>query len=69
MAMREPAAMRVDPTEATIPESFEVLRSWMAIDTAARHQPVWPVVNLNDARTPCEEPAWYCHPRHGDLVL
>ena len=40
MAMQEPAAMQVDPTETTHPESFEELRIWMAIDTAERSQPV-----------------------------
>ena len=33
--------MRVDPTGTSSPKSFEELRSWMAIDTARRHRPVW----------------------------
>ena len=45
LAMQESEVMRVDPTAATNPESFEGLRSWMAIDTAERHQPVGLVVN------------------------
>ena len=40
MAMQEPAAMQVDPTETSHPEILEELRTWVAIDTAERHQPV-----------------------------
>ena len=37
--------MWIDPAETTPPERFGGLRTWLSIDTAERHQPVWLVVN------------------------